>query len=576
MCRGGGFISLSITFQDYGSLRKISVLGNVESQDDIHLLLAACDTDVECEVNFFDAHTIPAPVVVGLANCLDRGRRILLRSYKGFLLHYLARLGLPVVQVRAREACKLVNKLVAVAIGGSAASLPGILYLIEHLPYSEIVIFIVQHIPAEQPSRLDALLRVRTNYEVLMPSHVMTICTGTIYIAPPGHHLKVANGLTYVTQDRKNQFARPSLDTLFASVAHEYGPQALGVLLCGFGQDGVQGCMEIRRYGGLVLLQEPVECGAAGVLPLAARAAVAYDYTLNLPEITCFLASYLVANPHTLNGETMLAMGLFLEAIQARYGYDFRDYQPATVQRRMIKLAYNLGDWDFCQLQREILTDPIIFERFLLELSINVTSFFRHPEQFRLLREEILPYLNSFPLLKIWSAGCATGEEIYSLAILVEELGMLHKTYLFATDINAHVLKVAESGLFSRTCLDESQANYQLSGGKGHLTDFMGQVNIRFVKLSERFNKHIFFHHHSLVHSGVFNEFQLILCRNVLIYFTPKLQQQVVGQLSQSLHHDGFLLTGPSEPVVGDGLQFFRIHNETLRCYRLTNVTPVL
>jgi chemotaxis protein methyltransferase CheR len=378
--------------------------------------------------------------------------------------------------------------------------------------------------------------------------------------------MKVANGLVYLTRDRKEQFARPSINQLFESVAGEYGHRAVAVLLCGYGRDGVDGCQAIRAKEGCVLVQEGDECDAAQGMPEAARLAGAYDYLMDLRGITCFIASLM--RGRTAQPDAAL-LGLFLEAIHSRYGYDFRGYQSGTLERRVDKMIRLMGEGDFFEFQREVLTDPTTFQHFFLEMSINVSGFYRHPEQFRLLREEVLPYLDSFPLIKIWSAGCATGEEAYSLAFLLDELGILDKSYLFATDVNPHVLHQAEAGLFPLACLGESRKNYQQTGGQRGFDEYVESVDGMYLKVLEKYRRRILFHHHSLVHDGVFNEFQLIVCRNVLIYFSDTLQKKVMERFANSLHRDGFLMLGPSESLgTGQGERYFAPLNAEQRAYR--------
>ncbi|CAK0751596.1 chemotaxis protein methyltransferase CheR [Gammaproteobacteria bacterium] len=583
---------MTISVSDQPGVRKISVLGTVESEKDAREIVTACTAAAfRCEVSFFDARTLPAEVIAGLAALIQVGRPLKIYTYEVFLMHALARLGLPVIQVEYREACPRLGEITALVIGGSAESLAPLLHIIEHLPVSPLTIFIVQHIPEDQENILDRLLRVRTGYTVVMPTHLMPVRPGTLYIAPPGHHLKVANGRVYLTRDPKVQFARPSLDVLFETVAAEYGKQALAVLLCGFGQDGVEGSAAIRHHGGWVVVEDNAECHGASLLPDSAKASGACDYVLDLAGLTCFLASLVVgravprrenagngfpSNQPTLplptekNLETDgKLIGLFLEAVNSRYGYDFRNYQKGTVERRINKLVSLLGVTDFFALQLEILSDPAAFELFFTEMSVAVTEFFRHPEQFYRLREEIFPYLDSFPLVKIWSAGCATGEEVYSLAILLDELGMLEKSTLFATDMNPYVLRQAEAGFFPRASLETGRANYLRTGGKESFDAYLEDCDDLFLKVSPRLQRRILFHRHSLVHDGVFNEFQLILCRNVLIYFKSELQHEVLERFARSLHRDGFLMLGPSESLTpGAGERFFTNYHREQHIYR--------
>ena len=226
-------------------------------------------------------------------------------------------------------------------------------------------------------------------------------------------------------------------------------------------------------------------------------------------------------------------------------GYDFRGYQHGTLGRRIANVINSLGFASFFDFQRAALSNPQVTQRLLTELSVNVTEFFRHPEQFRRLREETLPYLASFPLIKVWSAGCATGEEAYSLAMLLDELGLLEKSRIFATDVNHSLLELAQAGLFPKEALEKSRDNYRAAGG----ADFSRHIEDRgrYLKVAPRYRERVLLHHHALGQDGIFNEFELIVCRNVMIYFDPELQRRVFGLFAQSLHPEGFLLLGPSD-----------------------------
>lgn len=561
---------MSVTVHDAGGVRKIQVLGLLEAAEEreaLRRLLQQKDPR-PCELSIYDARTLPPEVMALLVERLDAShadsaRPFKIFAYHGYLIHVLIRLGLPVVAVPSHSGGGHCGPFQAVAIGGSADSLDKILTIVEGLPTGggedekaepQLTVFIVQHVMESEENRLDRLLRVRTDYRVEMPQNLQPVRRGTIYIAPPGHHMKVGHGLIYLTRDRKVNFARPSIDVLFESVAWEYGERAAGVLLCGYGRDGVHGLEVLREHHACTMVEESAECGAKD-MPEAAQTAGHYDHLFTAREITAFLAAA-VAGSEALPDPKLLEQ--FLAALYERYGYDFRGYQLPTIERRLDKMERLLGRRSFFELQQEILSDAEIFEQFFLELSINVTAFFRHPKQFRLLRERVFPYLDSFPRLKIWIAGCSTGEEVYSLAILLDELGMLEKSQIFATDINPHVLEEAKGGLFPRDKLAESAANYREAGGTRAFADYF-EDNGYHLRIDPRLREHLLFHHHSLAHDGVFNEFQLLLCRNVLIYFHPELQQGVMELFSRSLHRDGFLLLGPSEGLVsGNGERFFK------------------
>ncbi|MBL8398932.1 MAG: hypothetical protein JNL84_12470 [Candidatus Accumulibacter sp.] len=531
--------------------RRIGVLGRLEStveQAELLALLTDEEADVRdlLELDVYDADTLPAPIIETLVHLLNQGSALKIVAYRPLLVHCLMRLGLPVRQVANQGALTPLEPCRALVLGGSANSLDKLLHIVGHLPVSEAVIFVVQHVQEDMTNWLDRLLRTRTGYSVVMPQHLAPLTPGTIYVAPPGHHLKVAHGLVYVTRDRKVHHARPSIDVLFESVAGEYRSQALGVLLCGFGQDGVAGCAALQEADGCVIIEDGDDCGDARVLPDAARRAGRFDHFMKCAAIAS-VAAAAVAEPQA--EPTGALLDLFLEALWHQYDYDFRGYQRDSLERRIKNLMNKFGLPAFVDFQRAVLSQRPLFERMVAEISVGVTGFFRHPEQFRLLREQVLPYLASFSVLKVWSAGCATGEEAYSLAILLDELGLLSRTRLFATDINHYLLELGANGLFPTAPLADSRADYLASGGPRHFDAYIEHGGC-YLQVRDRLRQAVLFHRHSLVGEGVFNEFQLIVCRNVMIYFDREAQRKVLRLFARSLHPDGFLVLGPRDGMV--------------------------
>ncbi|MFA7239928.1 MAG: CheR family methyltransferase [Sulfuricellaceae bacterium] len=557
---------MSVTVQDTTEVRRIDILGEFDDPAQGAALLAALNHagGRRLELTFYDARTLPGEVLEKLLGLCAAAIPLKIHTYHGYLLHHLMRLGLPALGRLTAASLPPAPPVAALALGGSADSLDKILAIVEALPPSNTTVFVVQHILENERNYLDSLLRARTEYTVEMPQHMTEIQPGTLYVAPPAHHMKVAHGRVYLTRDQKVNFARPSIDVLFKSVAEEYRERALVVLLCGYGCDGIKGLAAVKAGGGCVLVENSGECGARDLTDAGAAGGV-YDHIFSLAELRCFIAAAVAGRGKEYPAQLI---DLLLEAVFARYGYDYRNYQRSTVERRLDNLRNMMGAVDFFTLQREILTDPDAFERLFLELSINVTAFFRHPEQFKVLRESILPYLDSFPHIKIWSAGCANGKEAYSLAILLDELGMLHKSQIFATDINPYQLEEGKNGLYPLEMLEEGQRNHAAAGGHGRLENWM-EVGRSHVKVASRLRKHMLFYPHSLVHDGPFNEFQLILCRNVLIYFHPELQRRVMELFSRSLHRDGFLVLGASESLgQGNGEQYFAPYRAPEKIYR--------
>jgi chemotaxis protein methyltransferase CheR len=554
-------------------LRKIGILGRVESAEEQAEVLAEMALAAEgdtLEVDFYDADWLSPAVIAALAHCLDRNVQLKIVTYHSLLGHSLMRLGFSVRQVAAKRAERPFAGCKAIAMGGSANSLDMILEIIAQLPLSDCTIFIAQHIAEEHTNLLDKLLQVRTSYRVVMPHHLVPIEPGAIYIAPPGRHMKIAQGLIYLTQDRKAQFARPSIDLLFESLALEFGDKVLGILLCGYGKDGVAGCAALKNAGSVVLIEDPKSCADAKAMPEAAIQADAFSPVLRPSAI----ASIAVA---ATSGEQAAPSGklldMFLHAIWEHYNYDFRGYQRASLERRLKVLMSQFGMSGFCDFQLAVLSDPALFNRMVAEISVGVSSFFRHPEQFLALRREVLPYLASFPILKIWSAGCATGEEPYSMAILLDELGLLGNSRIFATDSNFYLLELAKSGLFPLSSLEASRENYLKSGGAGDF-DANFDRSKHYLSIRKPLLQNLIFYRHSLAASAVFNEFQLIVCRNVMIYFDSELQHRILDCFVRSLHRDGFLVLGPQDGLAHmASLHGFVPIAAGLHIYRLTEGT---
>jgi chemotaxis protein methyltransferase CheR len=243
-----------------------------------------------------------------------------------------------------------------------------------------------------------------------------------------------------------------------------------------------------------------------------------------------------------------IELRLLVEAIYLRYSHDFRDYSPASLKRRVLHAQQQLNFPTLSAMQGNILRDPAAFTRLLQLMTVPVSDMFRDPAYFLALREQVAPVLRTFPSLKVWVAGCSTGEEAYSLAILLHEEGLLERTILYATDINAQALDRARSGIFPLERISSYTANYQKGGGRHRFSDYYttaygGALFDR--SLSARMT----FADHSLSTDSVFSETHFVSCRNVLIYFNRKLQDRALGLFHDSLCHRGFLGLGAKESL---------------------------
>jgi len=230
------------------------------------------------------------------------------------------------------------------------------------------------------------------------------------------------------------------------------------------------------------------------------------------------------------------------------YGYDFTNYTKASIKRRINRILTIDRFPSFAELRYRLRNDKAYLNRFVEAISVNVTEMFRDPHFFRTLKEKVIPHLATYPYIRIWHAGCSTGEEVYSMAILLKEANLLHKSLLYATDINQEVLEKARQGVFSMSNMKQFSENYILSGGMRAFSDYYITTSDH-VKFHEELRRKIIFAMHNLVSDGSFNEFQLILCRNVLIYFDKQLQDRAISLFDESLETLGYLALGAKETL---------------------------
>lgn len=248
------------------------------------------------------------------------------------------------------------------------------------------------------------------------------------------------------------------------------------------------------------------------------------------------------------NNISELEISLLLEAIYQKYHYDFRQYSEAHIRRRVMNRMAMSGLEDISQMQSKVLNDEKFASILLQDLSITVTEMFRDPSFYRSLRENVIPILKTYPFIKIWHAGCATGEEAYSMAIIMQEEGLYDRTTIYATDFNQQALNKAKEGIFSNGMIKEYTTNYQLSGGKESFSSYYTS-HYDNVIMMQSLKKNIVWANHNLVTDSVFAEAHLILCRNVLIYFDKNLQNKVQKLFYNSLINGGILCLGSKESL---------------------------
>jgi chemotaxis protein methyltransferase CheR len=263
-----------------------------------------------------------------------------------------------------------------------------------------------------------------------------------------------------------------------------------------------------------------------------------------------------------------IEIGLLLEAVYRRYGFDFREYAPGSLKRRLWRRMNAEGLSTITQLHDRLLHDPPCMERLLLDLSINVTAMFRDPSFYVAFRRQIAPALRTYPFTRIWCAGCSTGEEVYSLAIVLQEEGLYDRTRIYATDINEQVLDAARTGVFPLEKMKDYTQNYTRSGGTREFSEYY-MAAYGGARFSRTLTENVVFAQHNLVSDGVFNEFNVIVCRNVMIYFDKALQDRVHQLFYNSLGGFGMLALGHKESVAFTRLAgSYEVVDDAERIYR--------
>lgn len=263
---------------------------------------------------------------------------------------------------------------------------------------------------------------------------------------------------------------------------------------------------------------------------------------------------------------TKIEAEAFFYAVYEHLGYDFRHYSDASRNRRLMAFVHRHSFRNISEAQGQVLRDPELLAAFLSGMTVNVTEMFRDPLVFAKIRAEVVPRLATYPRIRIWIAGCATGEEAYSLAILLAEEGLLDRTTIYATDIDSESLRIATAAIYPADSIVRATRNYQASGGHRPFSDWYIAKYDRCI-LSPELRSRLEFFSHNLATDSAFGEFNLIMCRNVFIYFEETLQQRVELVFRESLAPFGNLVIGPREGLTAEGATLFAPVDRRLGIY---------
>lgn len=269
----------------------------------------------------------------------------------------------------------------------------------------------------------------------------------------------------------------------------------------------------------------------------------------------------------TLSAVNTEQLDELIKLVKGVHGFDFSDYSKASLKRRITRIM-NLKKLSFYDLKHILVNDADFFQHFLEEVTVNVTEMFRDPSFYKAVCTQVVPYLSTYQHIKVWSAGCSSGEEVYSMAILMKEAGLKAKSFIYGTDINTEVLKEARKGIYSFRRIKSYAENYVFTGFKGSITDHF-TVMYDAATIHNELKQNTLFSVHNLVSDGVFNEFQMIVCRNVFIYFESNLQEKILESFYNSLCPHGFLCLGSKETIRAESFRKkFKVINSKENIYQ--------
>lgn len=451
-----------------------------------------------------------------------------------------------------------------VVVGASAGGIDALRTLMTTLPPDlPAPIVIAQHLDPHRVSNLNDILTRAGPLAVRTVNGRETLRRGTVYVVPPNHDVEITDGsITVRRGDRTAPL--PSIDRLFRTAASVYEENTIAVVLSGTGNDGAAGALDVKAAGGTVIIQNP-ETASFLAMPLA-LSPTTVDIVADLQTLGALLADLLSGNfPLQAPEEESQLRGL-LEQLRERSGVDFSAYKSSTITRRLHRRMVAAGTANLGEYVRYLQRNPDEYQRLVNSFLIKVTEFFRDPELFDELRERILPALiddgQTGSELRIWSAGCATGEEAYSLAILISDLLAARNdsrtVRIFATDIDAEAVAFARQGVYSTASVSTLPPEVV----ERHFTRADGAFEVR-----KHIRGMVVFGQHDLGQRSPFPRIDLILCRNVLIYFTTELQKRALQLFAFSLRDRGYLVLGKAE-TVSPLPEYFALEHPRLKVYR--------
>jgi two-component system CheB/CheR fusion protein len=454
-----------------------------------------------------------------------------------------------------------------VVIGASAGGIEALSGLVSTLPEDfPAPIVAVQHLDPDRESHLEEILERKSTLPVrtLEEHTTLPLESGVVFVVPADRHVNITDSEIHLQQDSAGR-PKPSIDLIFGSAAAMYGDRLIAVVLTGTGSDGTAGARAVKTAGGTVVIQNPATAAHSSMPQSLAPTTV--DVVADLNRMGHVLYDLLAGLEVPKEPEEQRKLESFLKQIRDSHGIDFRSYRTPTITRRLQRriVATNSGDLD--GYIRYLEDHPEEYQQLINAFLIKVTEFFRDSELYTFLQEELVPELIAKARaqdnqLRIWSAGCATGEEPYSLAILIcEALGNVSEHFdvrIFATDLDEEALNFARHGVYSEAALAGLPENLK----DRYFTNYDNGYQV-----NKQVRSMIVFGQHDLAQRAPFPRIDLVVCRNVLIYFTKELQKRTLQLFAYSLKDGGQLILGKSE-TPSSLREYFSLHNKEHKTYR--------
>ena len=452
-----------------------------------------------------------------------------------------------------------------VVVGASAGGIDALSTLVATLPGDfSAPLVIAQHLDPTRPSHLGDILGRRSTLPVRTANNRERLEPGVVYVVPSNRQVQITDSEVLLQEEGDGRI-KPSIDLLLNSAAEAYGERLIAVILSGSGSDGAAGARAVKRAGGTVVIQDPETASYPGMPLFLAPTTV--DIVANLERMGPILHDLIAGVPVPERPDENKELEVLLEDVRARSGLDFSTYKAPTIMRRLHRRIVATDADNLDGYLRYLDSHPDEYQQLISAFLINVTEFFRDPDLFVYLREHVLPDIISTARsrqneIRMWSAGCATGEEAYSLAILLcealgNELEQFH-VRIFATDVDTEAIAFARRGIYPPSALaglPEELINRYFSA-----TDDSYQIKKRVRGLTV-------FGHHDLGQRAPFPNVDLILCRNVMIYFTPELQRRTLQIFAYSLRNKGYLVLGKAESANALS-EFFAPQHKQHKVYR--------